>query len=277
MTHAVSFRVAFSDTRTDVRHFICGLSHTFSGFLNDRSVTTSTSFGRRCLPGGQMKSVLKNAIKRIPILGSGATALWRMGDDVRGHLVQFRSSNYWESRYAKGGNSGDGSYGPFAEFKATVLNDFVLKNKIESVIEFGCGDGNQLLLAKYPRYVGVDVSQTALARCRELFRADPSKEFLTSSEYSSTSTKADVGLSLDVIYHLVEDDVYRQYMRALFAAAERFVIIYSDNKESEDEARHVRHRKFTDWIDSNERNWQLLERVANPLGSWSDFWIYQRK
>lgn len=75
------------------------------------------------------------------------------------------SKSYWESRYQKGGNSGFGSYGRLAKFKAEVLNDFVAKNSIQSVMEFGCGDGNQLKLAVYPKYIGLDVSPKAIKRC----------------------------------------------------------------------------------------------------------------
>jgi SAM-dependent methyltransferase len=223
-----------------------------------------------------MNGGLKDTIKRMPILGSTATELWRIAKKVRGKFVQFRSSDYWESRYAKGGNSGDGSYGQFAQFKADTLNDFVSVNKVESVVEFGCGDGNQLSLAKYPHYVGIDVSPTAVARCRELFREDSSKQFWTPEEIQSPSIKGDLVLSLDVIYHLVEDEVYNRYMRSLFAAANRFVIIYSDNQESEDKERHVHHRKFTESIEKNEQGWRLLNRIPNRLGSWSDFWIYEK-
>ena len=34
---------------------------------------------------------------------------------------QFDSKKYWEKRYLKGGDSGDGSYGKLAEFKAKVI------------------------------------------------------------------------------------------------------------------------------------------------------------
>ena len=54
--------------------------------------------------------------------------------------------SYWENRYKNNGNSGAGSYGRLAEFKADVINNFIAENKITSVIEFGCGDGNQLSL-----------------------------------------------------------------------------------------------------------------------------------
>jgi hypothetical protein len=51
------------------------------------------------------------------------------------------SISYWEERYASGGTSGKGSYGELVEFKAKVLNEFVLKKQVKNIIEFGCGDG----------------------------------------------------------------------------------------------------------------------------------------
>ena len=76
-------------------------------------------------------------------------------------VSEFSSVAYWEGRYRAGGNSGAGSYGRLATFKAGFVNGFVELNAIRSAIEFGCGDGNQLSLLSVPRYTGVDVSPTA--------------------------------------------------------------------------------------------------------------------
>lgn len=194
------------------------------------------------------------------------------------------SAAYWEARYKKGGTSGAGSYAHFAEFKAEVLNEFVAVNEVRSVIEFGCGDGNQLALAKYPSYFGVDVSPAAVARCRELFGADATKSFASTDEYDGR--KADLALSLDVVYHLVEDDVFERYMRTLFAAAERFVIVYASDFDGAPgaTASHVRHRKFTTWIAANEPRWKLARHVPNrhprrddaPGGTPADFFIFEK-
>src|SRR5690554_228897 len=72
--------------------------------------------------------------------------------------LTFNSKNYWERRYKGGGTSGAGSYDHLAKFKAEFLNDFVTENDVKEVVEFGFGDGNQLLLANYPKYIGFDVS-----------------------------------------------------------------------------------------------------------------------
>lgn len=85
--------------------------------------------------------------------------------------------SYWERRYAAGGTSGSGSYGRLAQFKAEILNAFVSENDVRTVLEFGCGDGHQLGLARYPSYTGLDVSATAVQLCKERFADDPTKSF----------------------------------------------------------------------------------------------------
>ena len=53
---------------------------------------------------------------------------------------------YWNNRYKNKGNSGKGSYDELAYFKAETINTLLIENNINSVIEFGCGDGNNLKL-----------------------------------------------------------------------------------------------------------------------------------
>ena len=192
------------------------------------------------------------------------------------------SAGYWEERYAAGGDSGRGSYGKDAAFKADVLNRFVADQGVRSVIEFGCGDGNQLSLVRYPRYLGLDVSPHAVELCRERFSGEDTKEFRVLGEYAGET--ADLALSLDVLYHLVEDDVFDAHMRTLFAAGDRFVIVFStnvDDRTALDRA-HVRHRKFTDWVDAHATGWTLLETVPNPLPRkpdgrlLADFYVFAR-
>lgn len=197
--------------------------------------------------------------------------------------------DYWEQRYAKGGTSGDGSYGHLAEFKANVVNEFVKKHNIQSVIEFGCGDGNQLKLAQYLQYIGLDVSVTAISICKKKFAGDLTKSFFLYQPFCFVDNaglfQADLALSLDVIYHLVEDDIYIAYMKHLFSAGQKFVIIYSCDFEDNNVkfSSHERPRNFTQYISENFSEWKLIRKVDNIYpydpaigkGSWSDFYIYQ--
>lgn len=199
------------------------------------------------------------------------------------HQIRFRSSTaYWERRYARGGTSGVGSYGDLATGKAAFLNDFVRSHDIRSVIEFGCGDGNQLSLADYPTYVGLDVSRYAVERCACRYADDPTKSFYlydgTCFADHARLFTADLALSLDVIYHLTEDADFEAYMRHLFAAGRRFVIIYGTNREISDVAPHVRHRPFSRWVDRNCPDCHLVQVTSGP-GSGpgrADFFIYER-
>lgn len=186
----------------------------------------------------------------------------RLKASLRGAPSFTNSADYWEDRYRAGGNSGAGSYNRLAAFKAEVLNDFVIRHTVGSVIEFGVGDGAQLRLAKYPSYIGVDVSQTVVKATRASFADDSSIEILHTSEVP-VQYQADLSLSLDVIYHLVEDDTFDAYMRQLFASAAKYVVVYASNFDSDWPDPHVRHRQFTRWVESNRADFKLTQTIDN--------------
>ena len=207
---------------------------------------------------------LKNLIKRIPVVGPTAAELSRLPVFARARNLGFPGSGpFWESVYREGGTSGPGSYGRLARFKADILNNFVREKDVESVIEFGCGDGAQLRLASYPAYVGVDVSRTSIERCSRLFTQDVTKRFYLVDNLPPSAGPFDLALSLDVIYHLVEDSVFDRYMSWLFRFSRRHVVIYSSNYDSATTAAHVRHRQFTTWIESNAGDWRSDGFVPN--------------
>ncbi len=189
------------------------------------------------------------------------------------------SKRYWEERYREGRDSGVGSYGKIAEFKAEVINESVRENEIESAIEFGCGDGNQLSLFDITNYVGLDISEKAIELCKKRFQHDDSKRFFLyepeNFDRSFPEFKAELALSLDVIFHIIEDDIYELYMEHLFSGAERFVMIYSDDTDTK-QRYHVKRRKFTRWIEKNADGWKLVKRIENryPEISHSDFYVY---
>ncbi len=191
------------------------------------------------------------------------------------------SARYWSRRYGLGGTSGDGSYGAMADAKAEFLNNFVARNGINSVIEFGCGDGHQLSLADYPLYVGLDVSRAAIELCKRRFADDRTKSFFLYDgacfEDRAGLFRSDLAISLDVIYHLVEDCIFNTYMEHLFAAAVRYVVVYATNTELPRTAPHVHHRQFSPWIERNCPAWRLAEMVSGPNSGpgHADFFVYQ--
>ena len=196
----------------------------------------------------------------------------------------FDEQRYWERRYAANGSSGDGSYGRLAEFKASVLNELIGTRHIRTAVEFGCGDGNQLSLVRYPRYIGLDISPSVIALCRKKFEADESKTFALYEPHDFDADPrfvSDLAVSLDVIYHIVSDAAYQSYMTHLCDTGTKCIAIYSTNIDRV-EAVHIRHREFSRWIAENRPELALESVIENPYPgegvqeSNASFYIYGR-
>lgn len=221
------------------------------------------------------RSVELSAAKRL------RAQLNRMIQRIR--AKRFRSGDYWEKRYAKGGTSGVGSYGDLARYKAEIVNTFVKENDIQRVIEFGCGDGHQLSHLGIPEYVGLDVSKTIIEHCRKMFHGDPTKRFFlydnTFLPKNDMIGPADLTLSMDVLYHLVEDDVFFAYLDNLFGYSDRYVLIYSTNFDKGYEFSHQLDRKFTSTIQERTDDFKLVETINNPhkgSDTMSDWFVYRK-
>lgn len=233
-----------------------------------------------------MGSAVTQRMRRVPLVGP----VLRSAAQVVRQCVFPGSQRYWERHYATGGDSGDGSRSLHAKFKAEVLNGLVAAHEIGSVIELGCGDGRQLALASYPRYLGLDVSPTVLRRTAALFAADPTKSFTRYDPAVFADPAgyltAEMALSLDAIYHLVEDDVYALHLHHVFNAAQRLVVLFTSDADTlgvqERTAPHVRHRAVVRDVAAAFPQWRLRERIANRYPyqgantptSFADFLIY---
>lgn len=199
----------------------------------------------------------------------------------------FKSSSYWENRYKTGGNSGSGSYKKLAEFKAEVINNLVSSSQSVKVVEFGCGDGNQLSQLLLKKYIGLDVSPTIIQSCKKRFINDSSKSFFLYDTLcfvdNSSIFSCDCSMSIDVLFHLVEQEIYETYLEHLFTSASKMVIIYAADMDIEQRTKHEKYRKFTKDIEKKFPNWMLKEVIKNKYpaknyedeqGSLADFFIY---
>ncbi len=203
-----------------------------------------------------------------------------------GPIAFENSRQYWEDRYRSGGSSGAGSYGRLARFKADFLNNFVEANNIHSIVEFGCGDGAQLALAEYPGYVGFDVSPLAVEICRKKFRKEGRYRFYHTDISLEEEGSFDLAVSLDVVYHLVEDDLFHNYMYRLFQSSRMWVIIYAYNFEKLSGPRHEPGREFLSWCKNNAGAWDLEQTVKNAYPydpknkgktSRADFYVFKKR
>ncbi len=196
---------------------------------------------------------------------------------------KFDSLNYWEQRYANGGNSGDGSYGRLCLFKAEFINNFIKEKRINSATELGCGDGHQLLTIEYTKYTGFDVSKTIIDHCKDKFKDDKSKRFEVYNPIDFVpidSWRSELALSLDVIYHIIEERKYIKHLEDLFILGKKYVLIYSTNFNL-NETQHVLHRKFTDDVKCF-KDWEFIKEFKNPFSgigeqeSRANFYLFKK-
>ena len=199
---------------------------------------------------------------------------------------QFNTRKYWENRYKSGGNSGPGSYNELAKFKAKIINEFIDKHNIKSIIDYGVGDGNQLkfINTKNKKYTGIDISKMIIDKCKSRFKNDKTKIFILDNDLQNLN--ADLAISCDVLYNLIEDTEYVNYIKNLFNISTSYIIIYARNEDLNYKP-HIKFRKFTDYINENFINWNLIEYIPNIyqqliIGrdnhntSPSDFYIYKK-
>lgn len=196
----------------------------------------------------------------------------------------FDSNVYWEERYKNGGNSGAGSYDKIAEYKGRVINNLCLKYTVDIVAEYGCGDGNNLrLYTNIKNYVGYDVSNTAILQRQKEYITDRTKTFIhydgTRAPWNGSPLPIyDMTMSLDVLYHLVDINIWKTYLENLFTTSSKIVVIFATDIDRP-ASNHVLFRKFTQYIATHFKCWSLEPEPPKEVqkGTSARFYVYQHK
>lgn len=186
--------------------------------------------------------------------------------------MKFNSKEYWESRYFKGGNSGEGSYGRSADIKAGYINSIIEKYNIKTINDLGHGDGNQITLLKgFEKYTGYDVSSTIRNKCILQFKDDSRYTFIDNEVQFKPS---DLVMSLDVLYHLTEQEVFEGYVNRLFSLGV-YILIYAEDRDKTGNA-HVVCRKFTDYITDKYPDFKLID-IADGSHTNVKLYLYKKE
>jgi SAM-dependent methyltransferase len=175
--------------------------------------------------------------------------------------MTFSSKSFWENRYRNNGNSGLGSYGDESKFKSSYINDLIKKESIKTITDLGCGDGNQIsLLSGFKKYYGYDFSDTALIKAKNINKG-AEYEFINNI---SDLPISDMSMSLDVTYHIIEDNLFDEYLSKLFMLGERYVLIYSMDVDGPQISEHIKSRSFTKWVKENDIKYTLVDVTQYP-------------
>jgi hypothetical protein len=101
------------------------------------------------------------------------------------------------------------------------------------------------------------------------------KKFLVYDYLKYDNKYAELVMSIDVIYHIIENDVYDKYISDMINSSNKYILIYSTNWEDDKWSGHVRHRKFLDKI---TEHCVLLETIENELDDCpADFFLFEKK
>lgn len=136
-----------------------------------------------------------------------------------------RSIEIWKKRP---NNSGLGSRGQLAEFKANFVSNFVKENKIKTLIDFGCGDLHNSSLIEVPEYLGVDIVEHKMP---DEFKAGKFETTVSRFDEFECENPADMTLCMDVLYHILENeqDYLERTLEKLIECSKRYIVIYAQD------------------------------------------------
>ncbi len=107
-----------------------------------------------------------------------------------------------------------------------MINGLVTSNSLDTVLEFGCGDGNQLSYYSLQNYLGLDVAEKAVELCSEKFADDPSKRFrLIRPGEDVDFGRFDLVMSLEVLMHVVDEGDFLWTLDNIFRHSDNYVVI----------------------------------------------------
>ncbi len=172
---------------------------------------------------------------------------------------------YWNGRYARGVNSGYGSYGEQLDKKLKWLSGL----PISSITDIGCGDFNtgSSLLKLYPKasYIGYDISPVIIEKNKALYPYEFTTEF--------PKLGNDLTLCIDVLYHVLDDAEYSALILNLRQSL-RFgkYLALTAYEEEQRAATHLKIRKF-DYKSFGE---PIVREIVEENGN-QYFYLYENK
>lgn len=194
----------------------------------------------------------------------------------KNYKIMFDLKHYWDNRYKTGGNSGAGSYNEEARIKASYINLLIKNIGIQTIQEYGMGDGNNLsLYTGFKQYTGYDIAPTAVELCKLNPRIDHTKCRFTSDK-KAIDKNADLALSLDVLLHQVEDRDYYEYMDMVFKANHSYILLFTPSREaSPKSAQHVRYRQVIEDVERLYPHYKLVDKVDAKISEEKYFLLYK--
>lgn len=196
---------------------------------------------------------------------------------------KFEYKRYWDKRYSSGGNSGAGSYGEIFEYKNSFLLNFIKENEIKSIIDFGCGDGNQIKKFENIKYLGFDVAKASIRMCSEAYLNDVNKSFILYDPkfFVNNFIQSDLVVCLDVLYHIIDERDFIKTLSDILSCSSKYVVLFTSvdsyKNESYKTGAHVRHRDTMNYLKKfNKFKVVSVEPKVDPKLSSASFIVLEK-
>ena len=133
------------------------------------------------------------------------------------------SKQYWNIRYAKGIGSGPGSIGSHKEWKWNEI-DSVVPERIDDILDLGCGDHTFMEGRSISKYTGIDRSEVVINKNKELY---PDKTFIVGDISLPLELKSKFVFCMDVLIHVKREWDYYQILNNLSNCSTKWIITYT--------------------------------------------------
>lgn len=136
----------------------------------------------------------------------------------------FNNKLFWNLRYSEYPElgSGLGSRSLSLIYKKQIVKQIYNKTKPDSILDVGCGD--QYVTEELPDdgYLGVDISDIIIERNKNKY---PNRKYVKCNFLENNFKKRDLVICLDVLIHMGEKSVYKEFIRHIVSCTGKFAIV----------------------------------------------------
>lgn len=160
-------------------------------------------------------------------------------------FLNLLGSNYWNTRYMLGGDSGYKNMNMSDEYINYVWSIIEkVAGKQNDIIDVGCGDIQFWKNRDCEKYVGIDVSPIIVKRNRKL---RPNWCFIASSAGEPINIHSETVICMNTLYHIMDDTEYSRIIDNLISWSKKWIIVttwYIRPKKLEENDLYRKYRDF---------------------------------
>jgi 2-polyprenyl-3-methyl-5-hydroxy-6-metoxy-1,4-benzoquinol methylase len=188
---------------------------------------------------------------------------------------------YWQEWYSAGNNSGQGSMGELLEFKAAFINKHL--EGVNSVFDFGCGDGSLSRLLNIENYFGIDVSKEIVSKCNKQKKKtnhnyEQASFIDINPEFIKSKIQPEALMCIDALYHVMDNSVVDKTLENLFSGISPLVILYTipNEKMSGEKIGAINFYDNSKKLSKITQDWKLVEETKPRGISGAAFFVWSK-